>query len=103
MKTKQDRILTNRSCELVIVMAAAPGRELVVTNNLAGYVRDFSHNFVAGPFEQEDYQPLIDAGQLVESEEFCSVFVLATTTGPPDFSGCDLGQIQGEEGGQTNG
>lgn len=95
--THQDLLIetmTNQSCELVIVMD--PGHP--------AYLRDaVTKEAIYEPFEHEDYQPLIDSGQLVESGEFCSVFVLSAAATPPDFANCDLGQIQGEEGGQHNG
>lgn len=52
------------------------------------YLRDSINRekFIDGPFERDEYQPLIDSGELVESGEFCSVFVLAsaaTTVFPP--------------------
>lgn len=82
---------------LIETLQANPPAELVITIDPGhpAYLRDSVNRekFLDGPFEQDEYQPLIDAGQLVESEEFCSVFVLATSAMPPVFSGCDLGQI----------
>jgi len=82
---------------LIESMQANPTAELVVTMDPGhpAYLRDSTNRekFLDGPFEHEDYQPLIDSGQLVESDEFCGVFVLSAAATPPDFSGCDLGKI----------
>jgi hypothetical protein len=61
--------------ELLRVMSEAPERELVITMTHGAYVRDAMRNFVAGPFEDDEYQPLIDEGVLIDSEKWCSVFV----------------------------
>lgn len=79
-----------RPGSLLAVMQANPTAELVVTMDPGhpAYLRDSTNRekFFDGPFEQDVYQPLIDSGELVDSEEFCSVFVLATAATPPDFS-----------------
>lgn len=86
---------------LLVFMQTNPTAELVVTMDPShpGYLRDSVNRekLLVGPFEQDDYRPLIDAGQLVESEEFCSVFVLATAATPPDFTGCDFSQTVEEQ------
>lgn len=79
---------------LIETMQANPTAELVVTMDPGhpAYLRDSTkrEKFLDGPFEQDEYQPLIDSGELVGSEEFCSVFVLATAATPPDFTEIDF-------------
>jgi len=82
---------------LIETMQANPTAELVVTMapGHPAYLRDSINRekFLDGPFEQDDYQPLIDSGKLVGSEELCSVFVLATAATPLDLTSCDLSHI----------
>jgi len=65
-----------RESEILQVLTEAPGREFYVSIRSGGYVTDHLHNILAGPYEEDEYQPLIDAGKLVESKLFCSVYLL---------------------------
>lgn len=80
--------------EVLRLMSEVPGRELVVTANIGAYIRGPFNSFVAGPFEVEDWQPLTDDGALVESPDFCSVFVFNPQQQPPDFSNLNLAEAE---------
>lgn|GEM_PF-4440944 len=76
--------------EILQILTEAPGRELYITIKHGAYIRDATHTVIAGPFEEDDYQPLIDSGQLEESITFCSSFVLPAESNPPDYSDRDF-------------
>ena len=88
--------------EILQILAEAPGRELYITIRHGAYIRDATHTIIAGPFEEDEYQPLIDSGQLEESITFCSSFVLPAGLTPPDYSDRDFSNFPKTED-MTNG
>lgn len=83
--------------EILQILAETPGRELYITIKHGAYIRDATHTVIAGPFEEDEYQPLIDSGQLEESITFCSSFVLPAGSTPPDYSDRDFSDLSKTE------